>query len=62
MNFAISPAIDSAGGNYPLVTVDLDGQPRSDPKDRGADEVSSGAVTATFLTPGDILRLIHGRR
>jgi poly(beta-D-mannuronate) lyase len=57
-----SPAINSAGGDYPLVTVDLDGQPRTEPKDKGADEVSSEPVTATFLTPGDILRLIHGRR
>jgi len=41
-----SPAIDSATGDYPVVidlpTVmfDMDGQPRTDPKDKGADEVS----------------------
>ncbi len=34
-----SPAIDSAIGDYPAVTVDMDGQPRTDPKDKGADEV-----------------------
>jgi poly(beta-D-mannuronate) lyase len=34
-----SPAIDSATGDYPAVTLDMDGQPRSIPKDRGADEV-----------------------
>jgi poly(beta-D-mannuronate) lyase len=33
-----SPAIDSATGDYPAVTVDMDGQPRIGPKDRGADE------------------------
>jgi poly(beta-D-mannuronate) lyase len=34
-----SPAIDSAIGDYPAVTVDMDGQTRTDPKDKGADEV-----------------------
>ena len=34
-----SPAIDSATGDYPAVTLDMDGQPRTEPKDRGADEV-----------------------
>ncbi len=56
-----SPVIDTAIGDYPAVTFDLDGQPRVNPKDRGADEVSAEAVTATFLTPGDLLRLIHQR-
>lgn len=57
-----SPAIDGAVGDYPAVTFDLDGQPRTAPKDRGADESSSDPGVAEFLTPGDILRLIHGRR
>jgi hypothetical protein len=35
-----SPAIDSATGDYPAVTLDMDGQPRTDPKDKGADEVT----------------------
>ena len=56
-----SPAIDTASGDYPAVIFDSDGQPRRDPKDRGADEVSSAPITATLLTPGDLLRLIHGR-
>lgn len=55
-----SPAIDSAIGNYPAVTFDLDGQPRTAPKDKGADEHSTEPVVAEFLTPGAILRLIHG--
>jgi poly(beta-D-mannuronate) lyase len=54
-----SPAIDTAVGDYPLVTVDHDGQPRIDPKDKGADEVSSAPAAASLLTPGDILRMIH---
>jgi hypothetical protein len=44
-----SPAIDSATGSYPAVTVDMDGQPRADPKDRGADEVVSDAAAAPAL-------------
>jgi Chondroitinase B len=57
-----SPAIDSAIGDYPAVVFDMDGQPRAFPKDKGADEVSAVPITARFLTPGDILRLIHTRR
>jgi len=57
-----SPAIDSGVGDYPAVTVDHDGQPRTGPKDRGADEVSSDPVVAELLTSGGILRLIHGRQ
>jgi poly(beta-D-mannuronate) lyase len=57
-----SPAIDSASGDYPAVVVDQDGQPRTGPKDKGADEVSDEPVIAELLTPGAILRLIHGRR
>ena len=56
-----SPAIDSAVGDFPAVTFDLDGQPRTGPKDRGADENSAESVIAELLTPGDILRLIHGQ-
>jgi poly(beta-D-mannuronate) lyase len=33
-----SPAIDTATGDYPAVTVDMDGQARIGQKDRGADE------------------------
>ena len=56
-----SPAINSAIGDYPAVTVDMDGQPRLDSKDRGADEASSAAIVAKLLTPGALLRLIHER-
>jgi hypothetical protein len=49
-----SPAIDSATGTYAAVTIDQDGQPRSGAKDKGADEFSSAAVTAAFLTPTDV--------
>jgi poly(beta-D-mannuronate) lyase len=55
-----SPVIDSAVGDFPVMIFDLDGQPRLGPKDRGADENSAERVVAEFLTPGAILRLIHG--
>jgi poly(beta-D-mannuronate) lyase len=54
-----SPAIDSATGDYPWVTVDMDGQPRVEPKDKGADEISADPIVARMLTPGVLLRLIH---
>jgi poly(beta-D-mannuronate) lyase len=57
-----SPAIDSASGDYPAVVVDLDGQPRTGPKDKGADEISDEPDIAELLTPGAILRLVHGPR
>jgi poly(beta-D-mannuronate) lyase len=56
-----SPAIDSAVGEFPSMMLDLDGQTRTTPKDKGADEDSTDPVIAEFLTPGAILRLIHGR-
>ncbi|HEY6404397.1 MAG TPA: polysaccharide lyase 6 family protein [Blastocatellia bacterium] len=57
-----SPAIDSAIGDYLAVVFDQDGQPRTGPRDRGADELSTDPAVAEFLTPGAILRLIHGGR
>jgi len=45
-----SPAINSGTGSYPSVTFDMDGQPRTAPLDKGADEVSAAAVTAQILT------------
>jgi poly(beta-D-mannuronate) lyase len=57
-----SPAIDSAVGDYPEVFVDMDGQPRGEPKDRGADDASSAPVVGKLLTPGELLQLIHERR
>jgi poly(beta-D-mannuronate) lyase len=50
-----SPAIDAAVGKFSAVTFDLDGQPRTDPKDVGADEFLPGApVVARMLTPADV--------
>lgn len=50
-----SPAIDSAVGKYPAVAFDLDGQPRAEPKDKGADEFLPGKpVVARPLTPDDV--------
>jgi hypothetical protein len=57
-----SPAIDSAAGDYPEVIVDMDGQPRGELKDRGADEASSAPVVGKLLTPGELLQLIHEHR
>jgi poly(beta-D-mannuronate) lyase len=45
-----SPAINAASGSYPSVTFDMDGQSRTAPLDKGADEVSTAAVTARILT------------
>jgi len=49
-----SPAINSATGSYPSVTVDMDGQPRTAPLDKGADEVSSAPVIAHILSPAEV--------
>jgi hypothetical protein len=57
-----SPAVDGAVGDDPAVMVDMDGQPRSGPKDRGADELSSAPVVAAPLTADSILSLIRGPR
>ncbi|WP_341843454.1 chondroitinase-B domain-containing protein [Chitinophaga caseinilytica] len=44
-----SPAIGKGGAGYPLVTVDLDGQPRTSPMDAGADQFSIAPVKAIPL-------------
>ena len=50
-----SPAIGAAAGGFANVTVDMDGQPRpATGKDIGADQYSSAAVTAHFLTANDV--------
>jgi len=49
-----SPAINSATGSYPAVTSDMDGQPRTAPLDKGADEVSTAPVIAHILSPSDV--------
>lgn len=46
-----SPAISAATGSYSAVIADMDGQPRTSPKEVGADEVSSAPVIARILTP-----------
>ncbi len=49
-----SPAIGGAAGSYPTVIEDMDGQPRADPKDAGADQAGSGPIEFTPLTPQDV--------
>lgn len=45
-----SPAIGTATGTYTAVTVDMDGQSRTSPLDKGADETSTGPVIARILS------------
>ena len=49
-----SAAIDAAKGNYPKISVDMDGQPRTSKLDAGADEVSKAKVNARMLNPADV--------
>ena len=50
-----SPAIDTATGEFPAITFDMDGQPRPvTGKDKGADEFSTASVTARILTVSDV--------
>ncbi|HRE82983.1 MAG TPA: polysaccharide lyase 6 family protein [Opitutaceae bacterium] len=49
-----SVAFDAAAGVYPQAGVDRDGQPRIDPKDIGADEVSDAPRLSRVLTPLDV--------
>lgn len=49
-----SPVIASATGSFPFVTVDLDGQPRSEKKSPGADEPGADAIAAHLLSPADV--------
>ncbi|MFC1619538.1 chondroitinase-B domain-containing protein [Candidatus Neomarinimicrobiota bacterium] len=49
-----SVVIDSAVGDYPIVTVDMDGQSRETAKDIGADESSDQPITNRPLTPEDV--------
>ncbi len=55
------PAIGAADGNYyPYVTEDIDGQPRTLPRDLGADEYAAGAfiarppLTTNAVGPGSV--------
>jgi hypothetical protein len=45
-----SPAIGTATGTYTAVTFDMDGQSRTSPLDKGADETSTAPVTAQILS------------
>ena len=59
----LSNTLDSVTvDDYPEVIVDLDGQPRGELKDRGADKASSTPVVGKLLTPGELLQLIDERR
>jgi hypothetical protein len=49
-----SPAIDAATGDYPAVKVDMDGQPRPEKKDIGADEFLENPEPIRMLTVGDV--------
>jgi hypothetical protein len=49
-----SPMLDAGGREFPFVQVDLDGQPRGDRPDAGADEVSTATVSGRPLRPEDV--------
>ena len=49
-----SPLIDSAAGEFSMVKVDLDGQPRADKMDKGSDEISAEPAVARLLTAADV--------
>ena len=54
-----SPAINSATGSYPSVTTDMDGQSRTHPFDKGADEVADTPVIAHILSVTEVGYLIN---
>jgi poly(beta-D-mannuronate) lyase len=45
-----NPALNAVG-DYPLITVDMDGQVRKQPLQVGADQISKAPVVARILTP-----------
>lgn len=49
-----SPLLDAGSRDFPFVQVDLDGQPRGDRPDAGADEVSTAPASARPLRPEDV--------
>jgi poly(beta-D-mannuronate) lyase len=49
-----SPAIDTATGSFPQVTLDMDGQGRTGAKDVGADEFGSSGPLRRPLTTADV--------
>jgi len=49
-----SPAIDAARGSFSSVALDMDGQLRKTPFDKGADEFSGDTVKVRVLNPADV--------
>jgi poly(beta-D-mannuronate) lyase len=49
-----SPAIGAATGSHPLMTVDMNGQPRDADPDVGADEFSSAPFVGRILATNDV--------
>lgn len=49
-----SVAIDAVKDAFPLITADMDGQARTGPLDKGADEFSTAAAKARILNPSDV--------
>jgi hypothetical protein len=51
---AESPLVGTAIGEFPVVLLDIDGQPRSDKKSVGADEVGEAPIVARVLGIEDV--------
>jgi len=49
-----SPAIGKGAGAFEYVTLDMDGQPRHQPFDVGADQLSAAPIVNRILTPDDV--------
>jgi poly(beta-D-mannuronate) lyase len=49
-----SPAIGKGVGAYPYAMLDIEGQPRGDTKEVGADQVSTERPTNRILTPAEV--------
>ena len=49
-----SPLIGASQDTFSFVTTDMDGQVRTDPKDVGADQISTDSVTVYPLKAGDV--------
>lgn len=49
-----SPARAAAAGEYPSIKTDLDGQPRTNPLDVGADQLSTAPAKSRPLTAADV--------
>ena len=49
-----SPAIDQVAASFPIISVDMEGQPRRSTLDIGADEVSEESILGRVMTPGSV--------